>query len=264
MREESIDELFSVALLGDENDDVAWDAVTKLHLIGSQEVLEKAIALTHSENEYYRARGANIIGQLGVQSGIASTSFIPERLQAALDLLRSETAILPLTSAISAIGHIGQEQGILEILPFRNHPNRNVRWYVAMSLGGHDIPEIVSALMELMHDAEPRVRDWATFGIGARLDADSDAIRDALFERLQDEDCDTRGEAAVGLAKRKDLRVLPFVIDELLREEHGDLYEEAAQYLLGFDAVDTDGWDSLRYVEELRSRFNLRDQTISE
>ena len=110
-----------------------------------------------------------------------------------------------------------------------------------------------------MRDQDSDVRDWATFGLGTQSEADSAIIRDGLFERLQDTDYDTRAEAAVGLARRKDIRVLPVVIEELEADEYGTLFEEAASELLGLADVQPEGWESWRYVEELRAHFNIVD-----
>jgi HEAT repeat protein len=258
MSEDSIDDLFKQAVSGTEDDDDAWSAVTKLHFVGTREILDKAIALTFSENPYHRARGADIIGQLGVQPGIASTSFVPERLTASLDLLRRETAPLPLSSAISAIAHIDEDEGIQEILRFRKHPNDEVRWHVASALRGRDNPEIVSALIELMEDTEPTIRDWATFGLGMQTNADSQEIRDALFERTKDTYIDAREEAIYGLAKRKDLRVLPSLFDALGESNHGSRIEEAVSELLEMsDEKDNNEWTAAKYAESLRIKFGL-------
>jgi len=258
MSQDSIDDLFEQAVSGDEDDDEAWSAVTKLQFVGTREVLDKAIALTFSENSYHRARGADIIGQLGVQPGIASTSFIRERLIASLDLLRRETVPLPLSSAISAIGHIDEDEGIEEILRFRKHPNDEVRWHVASALRGRDNPEIVSALIELMQDTEPTIRDWATFGLGMQTNADSQEIRDALFERTRDTYMDAREEAIYGLAKRKDLRVLPQLLDALGETNHGSRIEEAASELLEMSyEKDDNEWTTSKYAEALRIKFGL-------
>ena len=119
----------------------------------------------------------------------------------------------------------------------------------------------IDTLLQLMRDSDSDVRDWATFGLGTQSDADSLAIREALFARFQNEDEDTRAEAVVGLAKRKDLRALPVVIEELERDEYGVLYEEAASYLLELNVVKPESWDGWRYVEELRARFNIVDSS---
>lgn len=259
---ESIDDLFTVALTGDREDDAAWKAVRRLHFLDGREVLEKAIDLTRSNDPYRRARGADVLGQLGVQPGVSSTSLVSERLQALLALLLEESDPLVLNAAIVALGFLSESEGIRAILPYREHPDENVRYAVAWALpsGLGDEPEIIDTLLQLMRDPDPDVRDWATFDLGTQSDVDSAVIRDALAERLQDEDYDTRAEAAVGLAKRKDLRALPVIIEELGSEEYGVLFDEAASYLLDLDGVKPEGWESWRYVEELRARFNVHDQ----
>jgi len=259
MSSESVDDLIAASLTGDGEDDAAWAAVKKLHLIGSQEVLEKAIALTHSDLPDHRARGADILAQLGVAPLKHSNSFIPERLHALTQLLRTESDLEVVRSAIVALGHLEAAEGIRDVLKFAEHPNENIRYAVAISLptGLGDEPGVISTLIKLMSDSDSDVRDWATFGLGTQSDADSDRIREALYQRLQDTDEDTRAEAVVGLAKRRDLRVLPVIIEELERDEYGVLYEEAASHLLELDDVRPEGWESWRYIEELRAKFNI-------
>lgn len=89
----------------------------------------------------------------------------------------------------------------------------------------------VQALLDACDDDDPDVRDWAVFGLGVLLDVDSPAVRDALSARLNDEQADTAGEAAVGLARRRDARVLPFLLRELTSPDVGNLYVEAAAEL---------------------------------
>ncbi len=240
-------------------DDAAWNAGKKLHRLGTQEVLYEAMRLTQSEDPYRRARGADILGQLGVQAGVASALFVSERLRSLLALLQDESDPLVLDAVIIALGHLRQPEGILAILPYCEHLDENVRYAVAWALpgGAGNHSGVIAALIRLMGDVDSDVRDWATFGLGSQTDVDSPSIRDALFQRLGDGDYDTRAEAAVGLAKRKDLRVLPIVIEELESETYGVLFEEAASYLLDLESIRPDGWESWRYVEELHARFNI-------
>ena len=63
------------------------------------------------------------------------------------------------------------------------------------------------------------MRDWATFGLGSQIDPDTPEIREALARRLNDQDRDTRLEALVSLAKRKDDRVLKPLLAELSSDQ---------------------------------------------
>jgi HEAT repeat protein len=86
----------------------------------------------------------------------------------------------------------------------------------------------VGTLIELTRDRKAHVRDWATFALGVQIEMDTPEIRQALVERLSDEDADTRAEAMVGLARRGDRRVLPALREELTSGSVGTLAVEAA------------------------------------
>lgn len=73
------------------------------------------------------------------------------------------------------------------------------------------------------------MRDWATFGLGQQCDLDTHEIREALVARLNDPDDDTRDEAIMGLARRKDARAIPAIERELRASEFGSLVLEAAE-----------------------------------
>jgi hypothetical protein len=107
-----------------------------------------------------------------------------------------------------------------------DHPGPDVRLSVARALPSilgidqvpPDDPGIIT-LLRLMTDDDSDVRDWATFGVGSRVAVDSDEIRDALIARLTDPDADTRLEALVGLARRRDPRALQPAVLALGSEE---------------------------------------------
>jgi HEAT repeat protein len=85
-------------------------------------------------------------------------------------------------------------------------------------------------LLALSRDPHRRVRDWATFTLAARND-DDPVIRQALIDRIDDSDFDTRCEALWGLARRQDDRALQPLLDALEGEEVGALLVEAAGFL---------------------------------
>jgi len=119
-----------------------------------------------------------------------------------------------MASILHALGSLNDLASIDAILPFRGHPDTEVRYAVVHALSGHDDPRAICALIELSSDPDFAVRNWATFGLGSQTEADSSEIRDALLSRLGEEDAEIRGEALVGLANRGD----PGVIEPLLRE----------------------------------------------
>lgn len=95
----------------------------------------------------------------------------------------------------------------------------------------HSAPDSVSALIELSADADEDVRNWATFGLGSMDSVDTPLLREALVRRLNDTNAEIRGEALVGLAQRKDPRVVEPLRRELAVEDVGLLAVEAAESL---------------------------------
>ncbi|HEX6500837.1 MAG TPA: HEAT repeat domain-containing protein [Micromonosporaceae bacterium] len=88
---------------------------------------------------------------------------------------------------------------------------------------------VVDALVTLTTDPWDDVRDWACFALGTQLsEADGPRLRDALAARLSDPHDETRCEALVGLARRRDSRVLPVLLDRLADDNVLVLEVEAA------------------------------------
>jgi HEAT repeat protein len=98
------------------------------------------------------------------------------------------------------------------------------------------------------------VRDWSVFGLGVQGSVDSPEIREALLERLSDPNEDVREEAAVGLGKRQDLRLLPTLKGMLAMPELKVRVAEAASAMLGF-AEDPEEWEAEDYKKALDERF---------
>ncbi len=88
----------------------------------------------------------------------------------------------------------------------------------------------LNSLIELTHDRDSRVRDWATFAIAARND-DGEDVRQLLLARTADSDFEARSEAIWGLARRHDPRAVPLLVEALQGEIVGTLFLEAAGYL---------------------------------
>ncbi len=226
----STDELITVALGAADEDDESeaskqgWDAISSLHFHASRDVLEAARKLCMSDDVNHRRVGADILGQLGVPD----RSFPTECLDILLGLLDDED-LKVLYSACIALGHLHRPEAIEPLIKLKNHPDSRLRYAVTFGLLAHEDKRAIQALIELSQDEDDEVRDWATFGLGSQIDTDTPEIREALVKRLGDSYIDTLGEAAVGLARRKDERVLPLLLQELAHDDMENLILDATR-----------------------------------
>lgn len=257
MTTHEMDELFARTLFGNYDDEEPWEAVKTLRRIGTRGVFEKAAAWCRSENPLARARGADILAQLGKIAGKSANSFPDESYSAVVDMVQHETEFQPLSSAIFALGHLDNPLAVPLIVGFASHANTDIRYAVACALGSFpNDPLSVATLLKLVDDADEDIRDWATFALGNLGDADSSEIRDALVQRLDDSMADVREEALVALGKRKDPRVLPALFAALQKPEICELEIEAAYLMLGMEK-DRKEWTGADYATALRERFSV-------
>lgn len=109
------------------------------------------------------------------------------------------------------------------VLVLAGHPDPAVRQAVGATLPLiTDLVEpsldAVAAVIALTADPDPRVRDWACFALAQQWNTlDTPQLRQALAARLDDVDEQTRREALMGLALRRDPRALPYVRAALSR-----------------------------------------------
>lgn len=215
----------------DETDsDEQWKFITVLHQRPSVEVFEIARKLCQSNIASRIELGANILGQLGVDLPFRHES-IPILLsltETSLHSAETEEDIDALQAVIFALGRMEDETARKKILEFTNHKSEDIRFAVVHGILTIEENEEINALIKLSGDADEDVRNWATFGLGSQIDIDTKEIRDALFQRLSEKDHEIRGEALVGLAKRKDERVIKPLVEEISGEEVGLLPVEAA------------------------------------
>ena len=257
MNSSKIESLFAQTLLGDYDADAPWDAVRALQNTGSREVFDEAAAWCSSENPLERARGADVLAQLGKSAGHPDNAFPQESFSVISKLLASESEPLPLSSAIYSLGHIGNALAIPLLIEHCSHTGSEVRFSVAFALGKFtEDPAAVKALLVLTRDVDDDVRDWATFGIGALGKLDTPEIRDALLSRLNDTFEDVRQEAIVGLARLKDERMLPSLVSALEQPAVADILMEAANEMLGMKD-DVTSWEAVDYSVALRERFGM-------
>jgi HEAT repeat protein len=257
MVELDLDDLFAKTLLGDDDDDAPWQAVHSLRRIGTREVFDHAARWIESAEPLKRARGLDVVAQLGKTAEHPSNSFPQESYDLVVTALDKEREFLPLRSAIAALGHLDDARAIPLVAAFSTDPRHEIRFSVACALGSFpNDPLSVKTLATLMEDVDGEVRDWATFGVGVLGDQDSVELRESFYRRLNDSDLAASEEAVVSLAKRHDLHVLPKLIELLSQTTVSSRAVEAACMLLGM-SNDREEWSGQDYANALRQQFGL-------
>lgn len=253
------DELINLALAEAEPWD--YDYIPILQHRGSKDVLLAAQKLCFSSEISARKLGVDILGQLGVSKKVFSN----QRLNTLLKLLAIETNDRVLCSIGIALGHLNDSRAVEPLVKLKNHPNADVRYGVVSGISGHELPLAIETLIELSQDRHSDlVRDWATFGLGVQIDCDTEAIREALWQRLRedntDDNYDIYGEALVGLAKRKDEGIIPI----LLRELRGDRIDAPAGYLAVDAAAEIGDVSLYSALINLKKRWNIHQYSLND
>ncbi len=247
-----VDKLFQESILGNYDDEEPWNAVCELRQLGTREVFEQSALWCISPDPIRRARGADILAQLG-QKIDHPHAFPDEAFDILVKALEHETDQQALSSCLFALGHIDNPAAIPLLVNFTDHDDCEIRYAVACALGSFaNDPISITALLKLTSDTDDDVRDWATFGLGVLGDADTTEIRQALTERLNDNFEDVRIEAVAGLGKRKDPRIIPILINLFEEPSIAMGYVEAAYKLLGMDHEPKD-WEGSDYIKALKA-----------
>jgi len=213
-------------LINNKTDKSRWDNISALRKRPSIELFLKCVELTKSNNPKIRKIGIEILAQLG----LPPRPFLKETLKMYFDLLEVETDPGVLMSLLYSIGHnnakLDNEQ-IEKICSFIDNNNDLLKEGLVSSLLGIDHIRAIETLIKLSSDKLSHIRNWATFGLGTQIERNNKAIREALWERVNDKHQETKLEAIVGLAKRKDKRVNDIIRREIIGGEYGTLLFEA-------------------------------------
>jgi HEAT repeat protein len=222
----SVDELLAV-VVREQDDDARWTAIRELHAVGTREVFDGAVRLCNSAAAKERVAGADILGQL--------SAWTDDAIPALMNLL-GDAEVCVIESAVHALSQKQDARTIDALSRVSQHDASNVRWAVATALEdliGDERAERV--LLMLMRDGDTSVRDRATFAVGSLSDHDTPRIRAALAERLRDEDRAVANEAALGLARRRDARAIPYIASAV-ESSDGEI-EEAADEITSPDML---------------------------
>lgn len=214
--------------------DTRQQVIWELHRRARDEIFLAAQHLSAQADPLARVLAADILGQLGSLEYEGKEELRPFTRQSLPILLRllEDQDDRVIAAAITALHHHYRFEPIAEVPALASHASRRVRLATAMNLwpayGGTQFPAAIEMLIRLSEDDDESVRDWAAFSLGAIAGPDTPEIRDALYRRLDDSDFDTRSEAMIGLAERKDQRVVPFIAAALASDTVGALAVEAA------------------------------------
>ena len=222
---ESTDNLILLAYEENESE-IYWNIIAELHSRGSQQEFEIAKNLSISNDSIYREIGADILGQLS----FSQNKFHQQSVKILIHLLNDVNEDVIASSAYS-LGHRNDIKAVPSLINLLNHPNSRVRNGVAFGLSCLENSDAIKGLIYLTNDKNEDVRNWATFGLGNQCEMDLPEIREALYQRLQDEVPEIRGEAFIGLANRKDFSIIHPLIQELNGEFNGSWAIEATNLL---------------------------------
>lgn len=239
MYNKSVSELFEEILKGDFYDDTPWEAISFLRHSGTIETFEKvfqrALEFINSDEPLKRARGINVLAQLGCTSENPSGIHPEKRLEIALNHLTDPSEMVVEASAW-ALANMRGEKAIKALLTMRHSSNADVRHAIALGLLGETSPEAIETLIQLTQDVDDDVRDYATWSLGSEPVSgpltNSPAIREALRNRLNDTCEAVHQEAIWGLAIRKDLEGMRILLDRFETDKAVMGDQEAAEYLL--------------------------------
>lgn len=220
------DEKIISRLINNKTDKSRWENIRTLRQRPSEELFLKSVELTKSDNTKIRKIGVDILAQLG----LSPRPFLKETLKVYFELLEIETDPDVLMSLLYSIGHNNDEldkEQIDKICSFIDNENSWVKEGLVYALLGIDNLTAIETLIKLSSDKLSHIRNWATFGLGSQIERNNKNIREALWNRVNDKHQETKLEAIVGLAKRKDNRVNEVIKREIIDGEYGTLLFEA-------------------------------------
>jgi HEAT repeat protein len=223
------------AVVDGEDDDqwAAYDATRRaLHQRPSRETWELVAGLAESGDAIERAVVPDVLRYLGGDEH----PFIEDSLSLFRRMLKVETDILVIHDVGVAFVDLHRPDAARELMaPFATHASASVRIAVVHALEFTTHADGIRTLIALSADDDGNVRNWATFFLGTREPDDpvfaDPKVIEALHARIDDPHEETRAEAIVGLARRRDKRALPPLLRALSTDPAFDHYFEAAHLL---------------------------------
>jgi len=206
-----------------------WDNIDELRKRPNTKVYNQALKLANSKTEKEKIIGIYVLAQLGFDPRFQQQ----KTLDLYFKLLENEKSPKVISAILSSISHNNENingNQILKLIEFKKHTYSNVRFQLTLALSCLENENAVKTLIELSRDKHSDIRNWSTFGLGSQIEINNAEITKALWDRINDENQETKLEAIVGLANRKDSRIKEIIKRELKNGEYG---------ILLFDAIET-------------------------
>lgn len=192
-----------------------WENIHALRIRPSEALFQQCLQLISFGNQKEKRVGIDILAQLG----LGHRPYLKETLALYFNLLENEQDELILNQVLFGIGHNNQNlnaEQIEKICAIYQKGSSLVYEGLIFALGFIDTPKTIEILIQLSTDKKPNNRDWATFYLG-QSKRNNKKIREALWNRVRDRHYNTRLEAIMELAKRKDKSIINIIQTELIK-----------------------------------------------
>lgn len=203
-----------------------WEYISILRSRSSEEVFIKCTELINSDSANHKKIGIDVLAQLG----LPPRKFLKQTLKIYFHLLKVEENPEILMSVLYGISHNNEnlsKSKIHLLCSFAKNENKLIKEGLVAALIGIEDKLAIETIIKFSSDKINQIRNWATFDLGTLLTIDNEKIRTALWKRVNDKHQETRLEAIIGLANRKDQRINEIIIQELKAGEMGILLLEA-------------------------------------
>jgi hypothetical protein len=215
--------------------DPTWDAAQVfVHDVSEGPALHAAAGWVVRADRQTRHAGFVVLGLLGLNDDHAREQLLKSARAGSADLDAGVRM-----SVVAAIGNLSDCAAAHELLLGMIGDDDEA--IVAQVVGSLAItatdPAVISdswvqLVIGLLGDPRPLVQDWAAFALGTQTEVDSQELRDQLLRiaqtDLDDEDVYPAAEAAMGLARRGDSRVVQILEAHLADPDVGQLWLDAA------------------------------------
>lgn len=229
-RENWTNEKIFERLVNNKSEKTYWNNISELRKRANDEVYNQAYEFAKSQIDKKKIIGIDVLAQLGFDPRLRQK----ETIKLYFELLEEKQNDDVLFSLFFGISHNNEKltkNQVLKIIKFKNSKNNDIRCSLVSAISGVDNPKAIETLIELSEDNYSSIRNWATFGIGTLCEQNNDRILKALWNRVKDKHQETKLEAIVGLANRKQVTVKEQIIEELKSGEYGTLLFEAIETL---------------------------------